>query len=638
MRRFVLAVLMLLLTTGLWGQAPAPAPSDSAQLRQEIDQLKKTIAAMEERLAAQEKAAQPKAVQQNLVSTEANKDVASVADLQSTVKDLDERVRNNERSRLLDRLAWTGDYRFEANMLRGTMPAYYNGMTLQNYLVKTMWMMTPASQGGPTFSQAQGQQFSQMMQSLQNMTPAQLQMMPKDQVQGFAAQYAQLVQGVVGNNYGQYQGFTNNLNFAAIKGFYNSFTPQMQQVFMGLLTNAPNVYQAQQAANVDALFTNRLRLGFKAKVADNINFDARLSMYKVFGDSTGVQVFNGQPNSMNIDGTTATVPTGDMLRVERAFFDWHDIGGSKLYLSIGRRPSTQGPPMNFREDEVRGGTPSGALIDYQFDGITLGYHLGEKTALRACWGQGFSAGFGNGLQTAADHIKGVQFFGGNVDAYNTEKTLVQVTVARAWNVTDGFPGLMASTTNFLTGDTLSAPVVMRYEPSANLGAINLYGLNLQKTIGQLDMFVSGNMDSMRPNGLTGPFGGLGTNPFDTPVDHNGTMVYVGLRYKIPQDDGRTKVGFEFNHGSKYWFNFAQAEDDIFMPKTATRGEAYETYVTHRINDHFIFRASYQRLNFRWSGSGWNVGAPQSLDTGTPLLGFPTYNVANMFVTGLTARF
>ena len=34
-----------------------------------------------------------------------------------------------------------------------------------------------------------------------------------------------------------------------------------------------------------------------AKVAKNVNFTGRLSMYKPWGDSTGVQVFNGQANS-----------------------------------------------------------------------------------------------------------------------------------------------------------------------------------------------------------------------------------------------------------------------------------------------------------------------------------------------------
>src|SRR5207244_2061674 len=105
--------------------------------------------------------------------------------------------------------------------------------------------------------------------------------------------------------------------------------------------------------------------------SNNFSFGARLSMYKVFGDGTGVQVFNGQPNSLNIDGTTAGVPNSDQVRVEHVFFNWNNIGGSKLYLSIGRRPAVGGPPLNFRDDEPRGGTPSGGLFDFQYDGMTV---------------------------------------------------------------------------------------------------------------------------------------------------------------------------------------------------------------------------------------------------------------------------
>ncbi len=46
------------------------------------------------------------------------------------------------------------------------------------------------------------------------------------------------------------------------------------------------------------------------------------------------------------------------------------------------------------------------------------------------------------------------------------------------------------------------------------------------------------------------------------------------------------------------------------------------YLTHRINDHFIFKGGYQRYNYKYSGSGWNVGAPQLLND-NPVLGFPT---------------
>ena len=219
----------------------------------------------------------------------------------------------------------------------------------------------------------------------------------------------------------------------------------------------------------------------------------------------------------------------------------------------------------------------------------------------------------------------------------TDHTFVQALFARARNVTDGFNGLVVMPNNPLTGDAVTAPVIMRYTPSANLGAIALYGIVLQKKLGSFDLFASANWDSLRPNGQTTPFGGLGSDPFDTPVNHEGQLYYVGVRYSIPKGDGRTKVGFEFNHGTKYWFNFSNAEDDIIAPKTNTRGGVYETYLTHRISDHFVFKADYIRYNYTWSGSGWHIGAPKRLDS-SPILGFPGYDKANMVTVGLTAQF
>jgi hypothetical protein len=610
MRKLITAVLALLITTGLWAQSPPPTKADdTAQLRQEVEQLKKTIATLEQRLSAQEKSAQ-----QALPADK--KDSVSVPELQANVKDIDERVRETERKGNLDRLNWSGDYRFEAHTIRGSIPNHYDGMALQNLVVRTLWMISPTSRGGLA------QSFDPMMLGM--MTPAQF--------KGF-------LDGQVTANYGSYQYFTNNLTFNDLKQAMGQFPPSMQQQLMGYLMQAPGVFVPKYDANNDMLYTNRLRLRFNTKIADNLAVDARLSMYKVFGDSSGVQVFNGQPNTLNIDGTTTRVPTGDMVRVERAYFNWTNIAGSKLYFSIGRRPSTDGPPLNFRQDELRGGTPMGSLFDYQYDGMTLGYHLTDKATVRACYGVGYSAGFGNGdlLKTPADRLKDVHLMGAMVDVIETDKTFVQALFAHAWNVTDGFNGQVVMPNNPLTGDLMPGPLVMRFTPSANLGGIYLYGLTMQKTLGPVDMFASGNWSSLRPNGVTTPFGGLGSDPFDTPQNREGHMVYLGLRYNFPQNDGKSKIGFEFNQGSRYWFNFANAEDDIIAPKTQTRGEAYEAYFTHRINPHFIFKADFIRYNYTWSGSGWHLGAPKKLNS-TPLLGFPTYDTANMFTLGLTARF
>lgn len=610
MRKLLLAALMFLLTAGLWAQSAPPATDDAAQLRQEIDQLKNNITALEKRLEAQEKASPQKPAE-----PATKEEVVPVTELQTSVRDLNDRVLETERRGLKDRLEWGGDYRFEAHTIRGNVPAHYDGMQLQNLTVKTLWLFAPPEQGGL------GWQFDP-----NNLPP---------NPDTFAGMINQQVQ----QNYAQYQFFSGNLTFGGLKQAIGQFPPEMQQMLISYLSQVSGVYRDAYSANTDTLLTNRLRLKFESKVADNVSFGARLSMYKVFGDSSGVQVFNGQPNSFNIDGTTVGVPNSDQVRVERVYFNWNNIGGSKFYLSIGRRPAVGGPPLHFRQDEARGGTPSGALFDFQYDGMTFGYHVTDKMTLRACYGMGYTSGFGNAniLKTPADRLKDVHLAGGVFDLYETDRTFIQGLVARAWNVTDGFTGQIVMPNNPLTGDPVPAPVVMRYTPSANLGGINLYGLVFQKKVGQFDLFGSANLVSLRPNGETTPFGGLGADPFDTPTDHNGHMFYVGVRYNVPKNDGRTKFGFEFNQGSKYWFNFSSAEDDIIAPKTNTRGEVYETYLTHRIADHFLFKADFIRYNYTWSGSGWHIGAPKRLDS-SPILGFPGYDTANMFTLGLTAEF
>ena len=86
------------------------------------------------------------------------------------------------------------------------------------------------------------------------------------------------------------------------------FPPEMQEALLGSLL--PFAYREGYDYNNDLLYTNRLRLQMDAKVSKSVDFSGRLSMYKAWGDSTGVQVFNGQPTSINSDGTSTTVTSG----------------------------------------------------------------------------------------------------------------------------------------------------------------------------------------------------------------------------------------------------------------------------------------------------------------------------------------
>src|ERR1019366_6283853 len=253
------------------GTAAAPEAIPSDDLKQELEKLKKAVAALEERLKAQEK--------QTQVPAQAVVPQQPVSELVTDVKDLDKRVSQAERQQALDRLRFTGDFRFEAHSIAGSVPAHFDGMALQNLLVKSMFAMPIL--GPPPASVAE-------------------------------------INNTVASHYSDYQFFTNNLTFNTLKQGVASIPASMQQQLFSMLM--PSTFIPAYKDNNDALFTNRLRLNIDATVSDNVSFTGRLSMYKVFGDSTGVQVFNGQPNSLNIDGTTAGVPNSDILRVERAYF------------------------------------------------------------------------------------------------------------------------------------------------------------------------------------------------------------------------------------------------------------------------------------------------------------------------------
>ncbi len=518
--------------------------------------------------------------------------------LEEEVEILDDRMMVAEKHAILDKVRMSGEFRFQAHSIQADIPDHFNGIGIQGDLVNTLFYFQ--SNGAPP--------------------------MDLDQVNDF-----------IRDNYADYLYFTDNLTFDDLKGAVGQIPPELMDQLMPML--AQNNFVPGYNHDNDIVYTNRLRLRVQADVAEDIKFDGRLAMYKTWGDSTGVQVFNGQPTSINWDGTTSSVPNSDVLRVERAYFTWSDIAGLPAYLSIGRRPSTGGAPLNFREDEPRGGTPLGSLINYQFDGITLGYHLMEESTIRLCYGVGYESEWGNGseLRRPADRLDDAWFLGVNWDIWDTDRMFIQGTYATAQDVSDGFNGLVVLPVDPLTGQDVPGPGVLRYSPSSNIGDIDLASLILIRHDGPFDYFASINYSSSDPENVTTPFGGLFSDPFEVPDDEDGHMYYAGVRYNFA--DGRTKVGAEFNHGSKYWFNFALAEDDFLAPKTSVRGDVWDLYVTHRIRDSFVLKLDYIDYSYDYSGSGWLLGSPKDLgDNPPPVLGFPTYEDASKWMLSFSARF
>lgn len=276
----------------------------------------------------------------------------------------------------------------------------------------------------------------------------------------------------------------------------------------------------------------------------------------------------------------------------------------------------------------------GTIIDFQFDGATFGYSFNENTTVRACYGLGYESQYGNGSMQA-DRMKDASFFGFNIDAWNSESMQIQTTVARAFNITDGFNGYVIMPNNPVTGQAMPGPIVTRFTPSVNLGEIDLASVLLARRDGPIDWFVTGSWMKTRPTkGVTTPFGGMMADPFAPVEEQTGNMFYIGARYSF---NNKTKIGLEWNKGSQYWFNFAPAQDDLIAPKTSTRGTVIEGYVTHRLRKNFVLKLGYINYNYDYSGSGWHLGAPKDLAE-NPILGFPTYSKAGKISLGFSARF
>jgi hypothetical protein len=364
----------------------------------------------------------------------------------------------------------------------------------------------------------------------------------------------------------------------------------------------------------DLLYTNRFGLNVEAKPMKDVSVKARLVMYKAFGnsDTAATSGLYFADRMGEFDGTSGHVPNNSGVVVDYAFATWNNIGGAPVWFSAGRRPSTGGIPTHLRQNAdqpTTSGVP-GLLVDYAFDGMTLGV-APDIDALpgahaKVCYGRGFENGItGNG----GNGLHDTDMIGVSVVPYDTEKLYVNLQWNRGMNIFDS-PVMQSST----FGPT---------SVTADLGDIDWYGVTLMSALragsSKLTVFGSGGMSQSHPNGvlngmgggLLGQSDGLGGSDLE---QRDGYGLYVGGRFDLPT---KTKVGLEYNHGSKYWIPFDPAADDMWTSKLGTRGNVYEAYLIQEINagpvnaagGKLFCRLGYQYYDFEYTGSNNWVGTP-----------------------------
>ena len=94
----------------------------------------------------------------------------------------------------------------------------------------------------------------------------------------------------------------------------------------------------------------------------------------------------------------------------------------------------------------------------------------------------------------------------------------------------------------------------------------------------------------------------------SPDSEVGTSVWLGINAPCPISPDDSKIGFEWNKGSKYWRSMTYGEDTYAGSKIATRGQAWEVYRNQQLTKALSFGLSYVYMEYDYTGSNAFFGA------------------------------
>jgi hypothetical protein len=313
------------------------------------------------------------------------------------------------------------------------------------------------------------------------------------------------------------------------------------------------------------------------------------------------------------------------------FANWNNVFDMPLWFSAGRRPTTDGPPAQFKLGaDKRMATPM-AFMDYPFDGMTIGYAWRNPWPGRGrfCAGRGFESG----PTISGEGVNDTDFAGFAFDLYKKDNAFLYLQTFGAFNMMNVPDNVMfwnpleRAMLQFNQEATDAGERITFANPGngildrANLGNIYHTDAVWYDTIGKWDYFAAAGWSRTDPSGYDEVGVGLLSIWWDPDVlkERDGFAGYVGTRYTF--DDLGLKVGAEFNYGSKYWIAFTPGNDDLYAAKLATRGWASEAYLIWDIPagemiskfGKAFFRLGWIHYNYDYSGSGFWLGAPDNLD-------------------------
>ncbi len=320
-----------------------------------------------------------------------------------------------------------------------------------------------------------------------------------------------------------------------------------------------------------SLLTSRLFLNMAASPMDGLTFQGKLAVYSTWGSHIFVE------DAPLKDWSASSKATDTVMRIKEAYFVYNtQLGEQPISVSIGRRPSTNGFLANYRENEEESGSPlahitnmevNGAMVKLDWDRFVTGaytklvYGRAHTGEMQTVYGDNSAARFpyAEDPYSTGYEDDNVDFFVMPGSAYNNGQYNLMYQWAHIFNT---------------KGKNLNTGTIKGAAGVADLYALSLkvdgIGEEISDFLDNTTVFASvayTNYNAKAGNSIIGS---------DDGGSKSGQSIWIGAI--IPDmitESG--KLGFEYNHGSKYWTPMTWAEDTAIGSKIAVRGDAYEMY-------------------------------------------------------------
>lgn len=411
----------------------------------------------------------------------------------------------------------------------------------------------------------------------------------------------------------------------------------------------------------DEQWMHRARLMIKAQPSSAFRFRGRVSVFKRFGSNTST------PSPQ--DFSQSRVPSDTSLHMDRFWLDWFVT--PHLALSFGRISYSDGSPAELRENLDKPDATWGlTMVDGEYETVDLTAQLTPQLLVR-----GFYASwafprnddlFSSSLFLDSD-VPNLRIVGGNLDlSLPTARLLAQlgayyVPKFRPFAVPLPDPAFYANpdANPKNAPPPLDGSLVFPSSMPESLGSYgNLSLLVMVRDLAGFDLFASGALGFLRPNGEAIRYRGFSPDGSEQPMltlvgadqglweyDAEGNptvfrsgeadkvteLLYLGARWTVPVGGAHApKLGLEYNYGSRYLISFAQSTD-LLTNKLATRGSAWEAYVLAPVTERTFVRLDWQLIDAEYTS-----GMPGTLAGATGFFGTPDSPLAPAQAHGGTA--